>query len=133
MLKSLILITGVLFSFVAVASDGDHSEDVCSTLNTAVCAHLGHMTKVNSTDEVQFVTHVTTPQNKAISNLKVDLWMQMGNHGHGSSPVKLTQLATNKYRVTEAYFVMTGSWLVRVTFQYENQTHKLVFPITVEQ
>jgi hypothetical protein len=133
MLKNVIFVVAMMVCFVAGATDGDHSEDVCSTLNPAVCAHLGHMTKVNSTDEVQFVTHVMTPQNKAISNLKVDLWMQMGNHGHGSSPVKLTQFATNKFRVTEAYFVMTGQWLVRVSFDYENQTHKLAFPVTVSE
>ena len=133
MLKNVIFVAAMMLSFVAMAHDGDHSPDVCSALNPKVCAHLGHMTKLNSTDEVQFVAHVETPQNKAITNLKLDLWMQMGHHGHGSSPVKLTQLTTNKYRVTEAYFVMTGTWLVRLSFQFENQTHNIQIPVVVEQ
>lgn len=47
-------------------------------------------------------------------NLKIDLWMNMGNHGgHGSAPVKIVKQAQGVYFVSEAYFVMSGRWSVR--------------------
>ncbi|MEN0057815.1 MAG: FixH family protein [Bdellovibrio sp.] len=46
--------------------------------------------------------------------LKIDLWMYMGNHGgHGSAPVQWQQQSAGVYMVTEAYFVMPGRWNVR--------------------
>ena len=131
-MKSFIFVVGLLIANFAFA-EGDHSEDVCSSVNPAVCAHLGHMTKVSTSEEVRFVAHVMTPQNAAITNFKLDLWMDMGGHGHGSSPVKITPFAVNKYRITDAYFVMAGRWLVRMTFDFEGQAHSIQIPVIVEE
>lgn len=47
-------------------------------------------------------------------NLKIDLWMYMGNHGgHGSAPVKVVKQDQGVYYVSEVYFVMPGRWNVR--------------------
>ncbi len=44
--------------------------------------------------------------------LKVLLWMP--SMGHGSSPTKVTKLATGEYDVTNVYFIMGGNWEVKV-------------------
>ncbi len=118
-------------SFATGDHDHDHSETVCSKLDANVCAHLGHMTKLNSSDEVQFVSHVMTPANQPISDMKVDLWMP--SMGHGSSPVKLASIGVNKYKVSEAFFIMTGEWQVRMTFTFNKVKHQINIPVTVEQ
>lgn len=45
----------------------------------------------------------------------VDLWMNMGGHGHGSAPVKTTRLQEGVYRIDNVYFVMGGTWEIRTT------------------
>ncbi|MNL39189.1 hypothetical protein D3C87_1614540 [compost metagenome] len=46
----------------------------------------------------------------------IDLWMSMGEHGgHGSAPVTTTKIQNGIYRAENVYFVMPGSWQVRVT------------------
>ena len=40
------------------------------------------------------------------------LWMPA--MGHGSSPVMITRLATGIYAVTKVYFIMPGSWDIRI-------------------
>lgn len=45
----------------------------------------------------------------------VDLWMNMGGHGHGSAPVKTTKLQEGVYRIDNVYFVMGGMWEIRAT------------------
>lgn len=114
------------------AQDDDHTPNYCSAVQTTVCAHLGHMTALNTTDEVQFVAHVMTPSDVQVTDLKVELWMEMGSHSHPGSPVTLTQFGVNKYRVTEAYFVMSGTWTVRLTFNFDGQKQQINIPLTVK-
>lgn len=45
----------------------------------------------------------------------VDLWMNMGGHGHGSAPVTTTKIQDGIYRADNVYFVMKGLWQIRVT------------------
>jgi hypothetical protein len=45
--------------------------------------------------------------------LKVDLWMQMGNHGHGTRPLIMNEISSTEVSFTQGWFVMKGSWLVR--------------------
>lgn len=128
-LSIIALLFATFLSSGSVLAEGDHSEDVCSVKNTSVCAHLGHMTKVNSSDEVKFIAHIMAPKNTQVTNFKLDLWMP--SMGHGSSPVTITQVGVNKYQISEAYFIMNGSWEVRVTFDFDGATHNLSFPVQV--
>lgn len=41
----------------------------------------------------------------------VILWMP--SMGHGSSPVTITQLNDNTFKVSEVYFIMLGEWDIR--------------------
>lgn len=120
----------VLTSLLAFA-DGDHSENVCSSFNTQVCGHIGHMSGMRSDSEAQFVTHLEIPNEVQVSDLKVELWMP--HMGHGSSPVTITQFGVNKYKITEAYFIMPGAWEVRVSFILDGLQHKLHIPIEIAE
>ena len=127
-----VLFVALLSLGIMAHADDDHTPNYCSAVQTNVCAHLGHMTALNTRDEVQFVAHVMTPNDQQISDLKIDLWMDMGGHGHGSSPVTITQFGPNKYKVSEAYFVMTGTWLVRLTFNFNGQKQQINIPLQVQ-
>lgn len=138
-MKTFILIFAFLFltintSFANTEHDGGHSVESCTTDQPKVCAHLGFLTKLNSTDAAEFYTHVITPENTEIKNLKVDIWMSMGSgHGHGSAPVIITPVSLNKYKVTEAYFIMMGEWLVRLDFELQGKAIHLEIPVQINQ
>lgn len=61
-------------------------------------------------------------------NLKMDLWMSMGHHGHGSSPLKIVRQGLGEYYISEAYFVMNGTWSIRTTVNNELKEFKVVIP-----
>lgn len=83
--------------------------------------------------KVNLILPFSSPNNEVAQNVKVDLWMQMGNHGHGSAPVQLTSLSNNKYKVENAWFVMKGEWQVRVDFEIAGQVYKLKLPVQITQ
>ena len=64
---------------------------------------------------------------------KIDLWMDMGGHGHGSAPLKVTPVNSSVYNVKNAYFVMKGTWLIRVTVQFDQMTEKLEIPVRIDE
>lgn len=129
MFKKLILMVVTFVSFQVFADGGDHNHtpNYCSATNTKVCAHLGHMSSLNSRDEVTFVAHVMGAQQ--VTDMKVILWMP--SMGHGSSPVKLEQTGVNHYQVTQAYFIMPGEWVVRLQFKLSGQAHEINIPLQV--
>ncbi|MBY0518634.1 MAG: hypothetical protein K2P81_17115 [Bacteriovoracaceae bacterium] len=45
--------------------------------------------------------------------LKVDLWMLMGNHGHGTRPLVMNEVSDSEVIFSQGWFVMKGPWLVR--------------------
>lgn len=124
-----------VFGLISFAQAEEHSANVCASQNQNVCAHLGYHWGLPATSsEGKFVFHAMTPNQSEISDLKIDLWMDMGNgHGHGSAPVALSKMGINKYVVSNAYFVMTGTWLVRADFKIGNDSFHLEFPVDVAQ
>lgn len=126
----MIAFSTLTFSNYSQAAE-EHSEEICAVNNPNVCAHLGyHWGLPNSTDESKFMFHVLTNEG-TITNLKVKLWMNMGGHGHGSSPVELKEVGPNKFLVSKAYFVMSGGWLVKTEFTLNNQIYNLDIPVDV--
>ena len=123
-----------IFGFMATASADEHSENVCSSQDQTVCAHVGFHWGVPTTKaEGKFVFHAT-PASGEISDLKIDLWMDMGNgHGHGSAPVALKKMGKNQYAVSNAYFVMPGAWLIRADFKIGNDSFQLDIPLTIAE
>lgn len=112
----------------------EHTPDVCSPTSGSVCAHLGFETKPNSTDAWSFMLHfvpATGIDPKLITDVTVKLWMDMGSHSHGSSPVTIATIGDAHFQVTDAYFPMSGPWQVKVGFSFENATHEIVIPVMV--
>jgi hypothetical protein len=108
---------------------GDLSEIVCSESAPALCAQLLYKTDINSKDEGKFQVLVQGFDGAPLQNFKVDLWMQMGHHGHGSSPVDIVENANGVYLVTNAWFVMAGKWNVRIDFNLNGQAQHLEIPV----
>lgn len=134
-MKHLILTFLLTCTFTTIANISqaaeDHSEEVCAINNPNVCAHLGyHWGLPNANDEAKFMFHVLTNEG-TISDLKVKLWMDMGGHGHGSSPVQINEVGPNKFLISKAYFVMSGGWLVKTEFMLNNQLYRIDIPVDI--
>jgi hypothetical protein len=138
----LALFASVLFAYSSpsgaqtmIAHSG-HTPNVCSATAASVCAHLGYEAEPNSTDSWSFMLHFMPAAGvdpKLITNVSVKLWMDMGSHSHGSSPVTLAGIDDVHFQVTDAYFPMAGPWQVKVGFTYENNSHEIVIPVTVSK
>lgn len=128
---SLVALVLLVFTGLAAFAEDDHSANVCSIQNAQVCGHIGHMTGMKSDSEAQFVAHLEIPGDVQVSSLTVKLWMP--EMGHGSSPVTVTQFGVNKYRVTEAYFIMPGQWEVQVKFTLDGVQHQLNIPVMINE
>ena len=63
----------------------------------------------------------------------IDLWMQMGQHGHGSSPLKVTPVSEGQFDITKAYFVMRGAWQIRVTYKKGGVQETLIMPVMIKE
>ena len=112
-----------------------HTPEVCAANSRELCAHLGFKAEPNSTDATEFMLHFMPAASldpKEIKNVAVSLWMDMGGHSHGSSPVTLKMIDFIRYTVSEAYFVMPGEWQVKVGFEYLGTAHEIVIPVEVK-
>jgi nitrogen fixation protein FixH len=109
-----------------------HTANYCSSTAPDICAHLGFEAEPNTTDEAQFMLDLAPSKvdPALITNVAVKLWMD--EMGHGSSPVTLAPFDEAHYEVTKAYFIMSGPWQVKVSFDYGGATHELVIPIDVK-
>ncbi len=106
-------------------------EQVCSTSNPAVCAELKFISEISSMTPGEFVIHIITPDETAVSLFKSNLWMGMGDHGHGSAPLKITPLENNQFLIKNAHFVMAGTWLIRLDFNIGVDSYHLEFSVDV--
>jgi hypothetical protein len=113
-------------------SVGDLSPLVCADAAHLVCAQLQFLSVVNPSTEGRFIVKVTTPGNLLVQDFKLDLWMDMGNgHGHTSAPVDIQALpAVNQFQIGNAWFVMQGTWLVRMDFDVQGQPQHIEIPVT---
>lgn len=114
-----LIIAGLLFSANARA----HADAACPVyFKTAdLCASVEFTKGPSDSEESQFLVkfyeHASAHSEHTMvdpQNLKVDLWMNMGHHGHGSGPVKVVKQDQGTYFVSEAYFVMSGRWQIRL-------------------
>ncbi|HWU43478.1 MAG TPA: FixH family protein [Bdellovibrio sp.] len=113
---------------------GDHTGEFCTDESESICAHLHFLADVNTSTEGSFTAHIETPENKTVDNLKVDLWMDMGHgHGHGGAPLEIADTGANRYKVTNAWFVMAGTWNVRIDFDFNGTHQHIEIPVNVAQ
>lgn len=103
---------------------------VCSQ-QTTFCANISSEADFTTATEGRFLLKIKTTESGDVQLNKVDLWMQMGHHGHGSSPLKVTPLAPLEFDITKAYFVMKGLWQVRVSYTLGQVTERLIIPVMI--
>ncbi|MES2526690.1 MAG: FixH family protein [Bdellovibrionota bacterium] len=114
------------FTFAMLMSFSFSAMAVCSQ-TTKVCADYQTSAPFSVNQEGRFELTV-----KDADLVSVDLWMQMGSHGHGSSPLKVTQVSPGIYDVTKAFFVMKGKWQIRVTYKLDSVKETLIIPVDVK-
>lgn len=132
MFQSILVSAALMLSLPAFADNGHtHTPNVCSTKNPDVCAHLGIYGELKSTVANQFIVDIMTPDGSAFTNLKVVLWMP--DMGHGSSPVSLQDVGNNHYLVTNAWFVMTGQWTVKLNFDFNGENLDIEIPVEIAE
>ncbi len=122
-------------SFAGEHEGGTHTPNYCSTTNAKVCAHLIFDELPKTTSASEFIVHVLSSSGAQVENMKVKLWMDMGNgHGHGSAPVVVSPLdELNHFYVQKAYFVMRGQWQVLVTFTEAGEAQKIIIPLDINE
>lgn len=110
-------------------------EEVCQgEASEALCAHIHFSKNPDSLNESSFILHFETANELEVQNLKVELWMEMeGGHGHGSAPVVMQRVSKNKYKISNAWFVMMGTWSIRTHFDLGTTHHKLDIPVNIFQ
>ncbi len=132
-IASLILFSG--FSFAQQSSGHEHSDTICAKEEPQLCLHVGFHSALNTEDPAEFMVHFTSPATmiSEIGQLNVDLWMEMGGgHGHGAPPVTITKKAPGYYKVQDAYFMMSGTWIIQVKFDYKGQLLQINVPVAVQ-
>jgi uncharacterized membrane protein YcfT len=122
---------GLMISLPVLAEDHTHTENVCSAKNADLCSHLGLHNVLKTTEAGRFIVDIMTPDGSPATNLKVTLWMP--DMGHGSSPVAIKDVGNNHFLVTEAWFVMTGKWLVKLEFDFAGETHQIEIPVDIAE
>jgi nitrogen fixation protein FixH len=128
MIRFIIILLLISFSSNAQTSP---VRKVCVDYTSDICIEITFVNTPNTTDEGEFNLMISSPNNEMVQNVKVDLWMQMGSHGHGSAPVQLKSLSNNNYKVENAWFVMKGEWQIRVDFEVAGQIYKLKLPVQI--
>lgn len=118
-MKFLALLLGTMFSAQVLAG-------VCSQ-TTQVCVDYETDAPFITKQEGRFLLKLDAEL------VKIDLWMQMGSHGHGSSPLKVTPVAPGEYDITKAFFVMKGEWQIRVTYSKGSVQEKLIIPVMIKE
>lgn len=126
-MKMITLLCALLICSVSFAAE---SGNACSS---SVCVDYQTDVPFVSKQEGRFLLTLKSNTSTEITLVKVDLWMQMGQHGHGSSPLKVTQVAPNQFDVTKAFFVMKGQWQIRVTFINNENQDTLIIPVMIKE
>lgn len=124
-MKLILVILSLVFSISVLAAV--NPVKVCSQ-TTTVCAAYQSDLEFTTTQEGRFRLTLSEA-----NLLKVDLWMQMGQHGHGSSPLKVTPVAPGEFDVTKAFFVMRGAWQIRVTYKQGSVEETLIIPVMIKK
>jgi hypothetical protein len=117
-----------VLSLNALAVDGE----VCSK-QTSVCVRFSSDREFSTESEGQFRLFLTASEGVVVNLHKIDLWMQMGDHGHGSSPLQVMPLGPFEYDITKAYFVMRGSWQIRIAYSLGGVTERLIIPVMIKE
>jgi len=120
---------------IGSAHDGGyHTPNVC-TLNQS-CAHLKFEEYPTTKKMSSFLIHILPSDKTSIVQiLSAKLWMDMGNgHGHGSAPLNIrANEEDNHFDVSNAWFVMPGSWQVMIKFNENGLEQEIIIPLSINE
>ncbi|WP_374030443.1 serine protease spb1 [Bdellovibrio bacteriovorus] len=132
MFKKIIFAAGLVLSSGAASAE-QSPECPLYFPDSELCASVEFAQAPNQNADSPFVLKVYDQTSTASApalvdpaQLKVDLWMNMGHHGHGTSPVKIEKQEVGTFLISEAYFVMPGKWLIRVWINGEKSEMTVV-------
>ncbi|MFV8257882.1 serine protease spb1 [Bdellovibrio bacteriovorus] len=132
MFKNFMLAAGLMLASVT-ASAQQSADCPLSFPGSELCATIEFAQAPNQNTDSPFILKVYDQTSTASvpvlvdpAQLKVDLWMNMGHHGHGTSPVKIEKQEVGTFLISEAYFVMPGKWLIRVWINNEKSEMTVV-------
>lgn len=140
MLKTLVITAALLLPLLGKAqtqtapapfTPPGETEEICVPQNPEICGHLHFKKAVDSKSEAEFILHIEVPQDAAVVNPQVALWMDMGGMSHRGAPVQIAALHDNHFEISNAWFVMAGVWTIKVDFNFENAPYHLEFPINI--
>jgi hypothetical protein len=117
---------------VPPGGDGhEHTGQFCSAKAQELCLHLGIPQQLNPSSEGKFMVHFTVAPELAakITLTSVVLWMP--SMGHGSAPTKLEKISDGKFVVTNAWFVMPGSWSIMINYSIDGTADQIIVPIEI--
>ncbi len=129
-MKKMTLVLFFIFSISAMAA-GEQGATCSKT--TEVCAVYQSEAAFSTKQEGRFSLSLESRDLVEASLVKVDLWMQMGTHGHGSSPLKVTPVSPASFDVTKAFFMMKGAWQIRVTYKQGDVQETLIIPVQINE
>ncbi len=112
LLLPLISISAISFADCSCESNGnDVVLKAKSQQGKTVLVRMATKPVTKATKEATVCTDLSGKLNVA------KLWMQMGEHGHGSAPTQITQETDNCASVKKISFVMTGKWDLQLGFE----------------
>ncbi len=120
-MKRLISLFAIILAGNALASDPKCSDPIPLPLG-GVTASIEWTQAPDTQDEAKMLlrfwnSKTGTPQGPYVDpqgDVFVDLWMDMGGHGHGSAPTKIARKEAGVFEVKRVYFPMIGDWQVRI-------------------
>jgi hypothetical protein len=109
----------------------EHTGQFCSAKAPELCLHLGIPQHLNSSQEGKFMVHfLVEPSLEAKIDLtSVVLWMD--SMGHGSAPTRFEKVGAGKYIVTNAWFIMPGTWSIKINFKVDGTEDQIIVPIEI--
>lgn len=109
-----------IFAVLTMASA--HASCPVEFPSSGICASIDWRVGPVQGDESRMIVRFWNAANSAEAGPYVDPapqidlkpWMGMGDHGHGTSPVRVTRLEPGVFQVDRIYLVMSGAWELRI-------------------
>jgi len=123
-MKTILLTTLMTLSTIGLAADYRGC-----TSDEALCASVHSDSPLASVGENKFTVEIQSQAQAVVT--KIDLWMQMGSHGHGSAPLKYSNVDENHFAVSRAFFPMKGLWQIRVMANHLGASKTVIVPVQI--
>lgn len=106
-----------------------HSDTFCSDDSQEACAHIGFNNEFDTTSELEFIFHVTTPGAENIE--QVQIYFAMPEMDLVTETLMPEKVGPGKFLVKNIRFSVPGAWEVRAEFNYK-LFHQIFIPINVK-